>query len=512
MKIIARLLPLVAVITALAACSNNDDDGDGSYDNSDRAANRWVFPYMQDVYLWNDELPSSPGYDKRYDKFFEDLLSLKDGKHPTDTTGYYYSSIQRYESTATTRADEDYLTSSFGFDYIISQSFLHDDRISDDNVYAKKYVTVVCVTKGSQAETAGLKRGDHIYKINGSELPQSGYSELLSNLSAPLSGTSSVRLTTCQLDLVQYVTGISETTGETFTMALVTRDSENDKTITLNSSFIDQTPIYYATVMSAGSRTVGYLVYNEFERGGEDRVYDQALIEVFADFKRQGVNELVLDLRYNPGGYVTSCQLLASLIVPASYTNQVFQKNVYNNGSETSYNYLAQDNTVGVSRVYVIATNYSASASEVLLHCLRASGIDVVHIGCTTEGKNVGQNVYTTENLNQESQIAQSLGRYDYIAYIVAFNIKDANNGSYESTGIDPRQSGGYLFYEEFEYELKELGDPEEPMLAAALHHIERGSFPPSSRAAAASASGYVGRLKQGSLRHVKPSKGYIAD
>lgn len=505
-------MPFYALLPALILATACTTDNDTPSENTeDEVANKWIYPIMTSRYLWNDEITSSPSYGKDYDDFFESLLSEKDGKHYYNVdgrlSGYYYSYITKYvKNPATTRADEDYYTTTYGFDYILTQSYLYDPVVSGDpdNAYLKLYATVAYVTPGSPADSALLKRGDHIYKISGSELPITGYSSMLSPLTAASTGTSTVTFSICELE------EIDRADAEHYYLPVVTRDENTVRNITLTSNIIDQDPVYRNIVIDTLDRKIGYLVYNAFEKGGDGAVYDSRLKTAFQDFNSRGITDLVLDLRYNSGGYVSSCQLLASLIAPASYTGRIFQRAVDNSGSYTDYLYQAEANTVSKNRVYIIATQYSASASEVLLHCMEASGIEVHHIGYTTEGKNVGMTGYNTENLTGE-QKTQLLG-FDFEAWPVTFYVEDANGGSYSTDGIDPE----YWFLEEKEVDFPELGDTSEPMLRAAITHILTGSYPAPqderpTRAAALNFPVRVAGSPQ-PLRNPKPSRGYLED
>lgn len=501
------------MVLFFGACTTDNDAGTDN--KEDQNANHWIYDSMKIHYLWNDEMPSNPSFGKDYDVFFESLLSDKDGKH-TDLVDYYYSYIYKYaNSTASTRAEEDYYKSTYGFDYILTQSYLYDEEISTGitDEYPKIYATIVYVTPGSPADSARLTRGDHIYKIGGREFSRDGYGSLLAQLTAPIASSSSVSFTVCDLEFIRWIPSVLVDTGEQVNVALVSRDSESERTVTLTSTFMDQSPIYHYSVIETGAHRVGYLVYNEFDSGGSrytvsgetavQGVYHSELRSVFQQFS--GITDLVLDLRYNPGGEVQNCLLLASLIAPPSLTGQVFQTMEFN-ARTRSLTYPSEPYSISLRRIYVLASSYSASASEALMHCLRGSGIEVYHIGSTTEGKNVGSTVFTTDDLNPDSQLVQNLGGLTYTAYPITFRIYDAQGETYSPDGLVP----DYTIYEEFEVDFLPLGNREEPLLKAALNHITTGNAAPAGRAASTTSVDAVPAVPPRMLRNSKPDKGYI--
>ena len=102
-----------------------------------------------------------------------------------------------------------------------------------------------------------------------------------------------------------------------------------EKSVSMDAAeTLDVSPVPTDTLIVRGSRRIGYLVYNEFPvgvAGASDGRYDEQLKKRYSPIsKRQHINELVLDLRYNGGGYVNTCRLLCSMIAPQSALGQVF--------------------------------------------------------------------------------------------------------------------------------------------------------------------------------------------
>ena len=137
------------------------------------------------------------------------------------------------------------------------------------------------------------------------------------------------------------------------------------------------------------------------------------MIEAFRSFR--GAEELILDLRYNGGGAVRSSTVLATLIVGDACKDGVYCRTVYNarrtaageSGVHRIGNGHTPDGTgvytpivsalpeaLGLKRIYVLCSESTASASELVINGLRGLGIEVRLIGMRTNGKNVGMEGY----------------------------------------------------------------------------------------------------------------------
>ena len=149
------------------------------------------------------------------------------------------------------------------------------------------------------------------------------------------------------------------------------------------------------SIYSIGGKRIGYFYYTGFDT--EADVTDVIL-------KMKGVDELIIDVRSNPGGYVHTCTYLASLLVPTSCLGKLFYSASYNSrlgefyksttGSERTYTYLLDNTLVRnrslcLKRLWILAGSGSASCSELLVNSLRPY-MQVIAIGETTVGKDVG--------------------------------------------------------------------------------------------------------------------------
>jgi len=233
------------------------------------------------------------------------------------------------------------------------------------------------------------------------------------------------------------------------------------------------------------------MVFNQFF-GQPSR---NELAQAFTYFQAQGIDELVIDLRYNPGGSVETEDTLSNLIAPTAANNQTMYQYIFNSTLQNNQHQLIRkklgygdiftpaENTVkfekagalNLPRVFFIVTGNTASASELLINNLKPY-MEVKLIGDTTYGKPVG---------------FFPIPIFNYDIYPISFKtVNSAGNADYY-TGFAPDNlsSDGVN---------KNWGDITEPSLAAALRYISTGSF---ARAAAESQNS----LQRRAMNETKP-------
>lgn len=461
-----RVWTYLLALTALAACTKEPPVGPGltGEEHDDAAANSWMYSMLTKYYLWNNEvLATTPDYDMPYDVFLKEFLSgLKtntaDGKRYSNGERYLYSYVSRRQSTKSSPAWE----STYGFEWQLCGF-----RGTGNEV--KYFARVKYVLPGSPAERAGLQRGTWIGRVNGNEINTGNY-DILYQLYPQYS--ESVTVDTCTVSLIDLE-------GQTFVGI-----EHAGQSLRLQRAAVEDNPIFLDTVYNvAGGRKAAYLVYNSFRRGyvnNDDTSleYEQSLREVFGRFRSAGVSDLVLDLRYNGGGYVKTCLLLASLCVPDALLGQKFVEMRYNGNIANSTGKLLSSaelggSNIGMSRVYVLATDATASASEMIINGLRGLGLEVIHIGLKTEGKNVGMSLIDKNSSGREA----IYNGYSYELWPVTFWACNARGEADYTDGFEP----DYPFDEVFDdhdrwVRWHQLGDRREPMLDIALTLIEGGS------------------------------------
>lgn len=328
---------------------------------------RWIDDTMRVWYYWNQDIPNTNdlNYFSEPFEFFASLLSDQDGKG-----GSHYSTIDSLKPDTRSIPFTDY---SYGFQFTTNRVESNDTAL---------YAHLLYVAPDSPAGEIGLDRGDWILEMDGEPITENNYARLY--------GSGSMQLTI----------GYYDATLDTIL-------AYAEKTTIAAARSINDNPVHYRNVYLSGGRKVGYLVYNHFTSGLTDSSteYDEDLREAFRYFSSQQVNEFVLDLRYNNGGQISCAELLCTMLAPASALGQPLGYLEFNANfleRETPFyldeNEIASGANLNLSRLYVLTSDETASASEMLINCLKPY-MEVVIIGGTTEGKNVGSITFTNQEL-----------------------------------------------------------------------------------------------------------------
>ena len=383
-----RVCLLLGLLCALSSCEKDDD-------KSDKAVNQWIDATMRSWYLWYSDIPDKKqlNFNAEPETFFRSLLSKEDGKNNPQVSGghYYYSTIKKKTASTATRS---YMGGepALGFEFQNWQL---------DNTGTKFAANVLYVLPGSPAEKKGLKRGDWIHKINGTWTNNSNIYDLLGDK----------------------------------TVVLAVSDGWNNPvthSMELVPALIEDNPVLLTEVYqdeSTGNKKVGYMVYNHFTSGPDgdkDTTYDKQLRQRFAEFKAEGVEEFILDLRYNGGGLVTSAQLLAELLAPKSALGEIFCNLKYNDKQDKTVTYRLDktDENLDLPRLFILTGSRTASASEAVINGLRPF-YKVYLLGEQTEGKNVGSITLTSD-------------KYDYELHPIVCKISNAEGNSEYKDGFIP--------------------------------------------------------------------------
>lgn len=229
-------------------------------------------------------------------------------------------------------------------------------------------------------------------------------------------------------------------------------------------------------IFEADESRIGYVCYLEYGEKND-------IAKVLCYFYENNITDLILDLRYNPGGYVSTCKYLCNCIIPETGYNKVFQRCSYNEilasenilatGSPYTFDlYESPQNSTSqllghglyplkLNRLFVITSKNTASASEATIICLRPF-IEVVIIGESTMGKGVGS--YTLSNPKYRRAIQPITMRY--------FN---ANNETTPDNGLDPN----YYIPDGYSTSKSQLGNIDEPLLYQGLSMINPSVYPP---------------------------------
>nr|ADC35957.1 putative carboxy-terminal processing protease [uncultured bacterium 98] len=372
--------------------------------------NLFVRDAMTDIYLWSDAVPNvDPAIFGSPEAYLEAVRYL-----PLDHTFSYI----------TPRASNDAFYSDSQFiGYGLSTST------------ADGGMRVLQVFAGSPAEEAGLARGDRIQEINGRSIADLRRDGELEGAFGP--------------SQIGVERDVAFTHGGAPVMAHMVKRLVTIPTVSL-------TRIY-----RVGSRTVGYVFFRNFVEPSF-----AALDAAFSEMRDAGVNELVLDLRYNGGGLVSVAQHLASLIGGSRTDGQVFATYFHNRDNafrNRTIRFEPKANALAVDRVFVITTQGSASASELVINALRPF-IPVILIGDRTYGKPVGQYQFPF---------------CDKVLAPVSFSLKNAAGEGDFFDGLQPTCTAA-------DDAAHQLGDESEASLHEAFVFVETGRCSTAQPAAAA--------------------------
>ena len=327
---------------------------------------KWVNAYMSERYLWYRDIPTVNADDARYSVTANDSLDVWNSLH-----NYFSDSKSPLKTALGTLVDK----FSFMIDTKSWNSFVESNlrgygvmlkRSTDAGL---KVMTVAYVYPNTPAKSAGLMRGDQILGIDG----------------ASLNDTSAQGIAT-------FNEGLSPTQPAPHTFQVLRAGAIFN--ISMQATNITLQQVEYK-VLNVGAKKLGYLLFNSHVPGAETY-----LIQAMTQFKQQGVSELVVDLRYNGGGYLAIANALAySVAGRAKAQGKVFELTQFSD-KRSSENYAMNFTStglnnqtypsLGIAKIYVLVTGGTCSASESFINGLRGIDVEVELIGSTTCGKPYG--------------------------------------------------------------------------------------------------------------------------
>ncbi|WP_170176795.1 S41 family peptidase [Litorilituus sediminis] len=301
-----------------------------------------------------------------------------------------------------------------------------------------------------------------------------------------------------EIDGIDFVNTVSQSDVDAINDAMFSRNEGESHTfkfvdinnveyeVILQTAAISGKPLQLAKTIDTAQGKVGYLLLNSFN----NTVVEKDLFEQFTQFSNEQITDLVVDLRYNGGGFIALSSQLAYMVAGEVATqNKLYERIVYNDKIASEVipffdvtldlrrliggDSIIQENqplpTLDLPRVYVLTTGSSCSASESFINALVGVGVEVIQIGDTTCGKPYGfvsedncGSTYFTVQFKGENH----LGFGDYADGLIPTELPEAGK-DYQIQGCPIQED--YL---------NALGDEQEILLSSALYYLAHNTCP----------------------------------
>lgn len=429
MKSYKLLLYSFLLLFFATACHDDDNepvDGPETPEIADaytQRVNDYIYQAMKSCYLWTDQIPE---LDRQYE---------------TDPKAYFLKLLVKEDIYSGITDDlQALLNSAEGIEKAFGYSLAYTWA---DESQSKVWGVVEYVYPNTPASKAGIKRGDLIVSLNGKDITPSNLNELI--------------------------------TSQNITIGVSTYQNGSyiaPRTVSLALAVIEQNPVHTHKIIDAGAKKVGYLFYTSYIEN-----FNSSLDLVFAEFKNAGVSELILDLRYNLGGYenaivnlcshiapVTTCQN-RELIIKKEYNALQTEHNEANHIDDNVYftDTLLNDN-LNLNRVFILTSDQTYSASEVTLVGL-SPYMDVIRIGERTGGKYTGMQIIPAViYVDGVPYLDPVIGNWAVNPIVLEYKNK---NGENPKGGLAPHYE-----VSSFYLPMEPLGSENDPLIAQALQLI----------------------------------------
>ena len=396
----------------------------------------WLRSWSDETYLWYREIPNlSPDSYPTTADWFTALKTPALALSGAPKDRFHFT-----EDTATYEAGN----AGVSYGYGVSWSAVRSSP-------PRQWIAAV-VTPDSPAALAGVQRGDSIFSIDG----------------AIFQNTNNVAVLNAGLR--------PATIGESHTFVLTPADGSAQKTVVLTSASVAIRPVPVSGIINTATGKVGYIAFTTFNTFTAEK----AIADAFAGLAASGgITDLVLDLRYNGGGYLFISAQTAFMIAGNARTagknyeiTKTNDKKPFGEDDATPFYNVGSGFTGGVAagqplpslnlrRVYILTSPGSCSASEALINGLRGIDVEAILIGGQTCGKPYG--FFATSNCG-------------------------TTNFTIQFTGVNNKGAGDYIdgfapTCAASDDLTRQLGDPAERQLAAALTYRNTGACAASSSA-----------------------------
>jgi hypothetical protein len=404
-------VPVIALL--VFSCKKDTDAGANTLNPVSTAEDKIkdsALLYSRDIYLWYSQIPAD--FKPRN---YADPGKIMEAIRPYSKETGFTDPVDRW-SFAIKKQEWDNVSAGVAKDFGLNVFFKEEGDLR-----------VRMVERASPTGKAGIRRGWRITKINGSTNIATSNAESIVNA-------------------IYY--------SENVTLTLLKPDG-NTTDVALSAATYQEHPVALDSIYTMGGKKTGYMVYNSFL--GDSLETMNEFQRVFNRFSTANVDDVIIDLRYNGGGYVLYQRELANYLVNNSGNGNLMMKTEYNDkysryNSSVNFN---KKGTLNLPRIFFIVSKSSASASELLINNLKPY-MNVFLVGPTrTYGKPVGY---------------FNIGVGDWYIFPVSSRTtnKNGQGNYYNGFELNSTVADGLD---------KDWGDTNESCLASALKYIVSGSF-----------------------------------
>ncbi|SHI70494.1 S41 family peptidase [Aquimarina spongiae] len=394
--------------------------------------NDFIWKGMNTFYLYKDDVPDLANNrfssEEEYNNFLNSFAS------PEAIFEALQSNIDEFSFLVA-----DYVALEQSFDGLTMNNGMEFGLIRYPDGSGNVFGYVRYVLPNTDAESKGVERGNIFNTINDTQITQDNFRGLI--------------------NLDSYTIGLATFDG--------TNVTPTGASISLTKVPYVENPVFISKTINNGGNLVGYLMYNAFTSD-----FDDELNAAIGDLKSAGITDLVLDVRYNGGGSVESAIDLSSMIT-GQFNGEIFTVDEWNSELQNQFGQIRRFNqeiktgeainSLNLSRVYILTTGRSASASELVINGLDPY-IEVIQVGTNTSGKfQASRTVYDSPDFGRQGA---NLGHTYAMQPLVLRSINSVGFTDYFD-GFTPEIE----IAEDFT-NLGVLGDPDEPLLRTALNAI----------------------------------------
>ena len=412
--------------------------------------NNWLRSMSNDLYLWYDEISDVDpekyaGSANQVLDYFDLMKTLATMPSGAAKDKYHFT----YDSLEWKQLSQSGISVGYGVQWVLLQSA------------APRKIVVAFVESNSPASAAGLARGAEIVTADGVDVINGSDTATLNDAFFPTEA------------------------GQTHSFEVLDQGSSTPRSITMTPTEITKDPVQNVKVISTESGAVGYLTFNDHIATAE-----RELINAVIFLRDSNITDLVLDLRYNGGGYLDIANEMAFMIAgPTAASGRTFSLQQWNDKHpsinpvtgralsprrfhDSAQGFSATQGAalpyLSMSRVYALTTSNTCSASEAIMNGLRGIDVEVIQIGSTTCGKPYG--FYAQENCGTTYFTTQfrgvnAKGYGDYSDGFSPSNLAENEGEPVPGCAVDDDFS-------------QPLGNENEAVLSAALNYRENGTCP----------------------------------